>query len=727
MTISLARLTGAAALIAAIAVPTTYAQQTPQRAQGTIQESVRAVLVDIVVRDKRGQPVRDLTQADFEIVEDGAPQTIGSFAPVFEKGPQPKAPAAAAVPSATPATGAPIIGTGPGVTALVFDRLAPESRRLAAKAARDYLGSKEESADFVAVFGIDLALTPYVPFTRNAVALRKALDAILTSASSGFNTPEQRRAISEATEAATAANQSAANATGGAGGPTGGANVGTAAGAAQLAQLQMSMTQDFEQMDLDQKGYATINGLFAILKSLARIPGRKSLVLFSEGISTTAAVHRLYLGVIDAANRANVSIYTMDAVGLRTESDQAKIRDAVNAAGSVGINSGYSDTGGGGGGNPYTAGLERNEGNLRSDPANSLGELARSTGGLAFNNTNNLRQGFERIESDLRNYYLIGYTPSNAKYDGRFRNIEVVVKRPDVVVAARKGYFAIRDPGGVPVNAWEAPALGALEQKPVPNAFPVRTGSMLFPERGRPGLVPVVVEMKTAPLTFQPAANGKTYTSDVTVLVRFVDDQNQVVRKVSQHYEVNGPIEQIEGARKGEIIFYRESELPPGLYSMEAIVYDALSGKSSVRFSTVEVPKHMEGTLRVSSLVQVQRSEQVSEKDRLARNPLVVKNVLVYPNLGEPVSKSAKEVGFYFSIYPVPGRPAPEAAIELMRDGALVAQLPMPVEPADSAGRIQQVGRLPIDQLPPGTYELRAVVKQAADTVLRTTMLRIVE
>ena len=75
------------------------------------------------------------------------------------------------------------------------------------------------------------------------------------------------------------------------------------------------------------------------------------------------------------------------------------------------------------------------------------------------------------------------------------------------------------------------------------------------------------------------------------MLVRFLDPQNQVVRKVSQHYEVNGPIAALERAKQGEVIFYREPELPPGVYTMETVVYDAPSGKSSVRLSTVEVPK----------------------------------------------------------------------------------------------------------------------------------------
>jgi VWFA-related protein len=683
------------------------------------------VLVDVVVRDRRGQPVRDLSETDFELLEDGVPQTIGSFARSFEL-PSGKTPAApgSATPSSAGGAIAPFPASGPGVTALVFDRLNPEARRIAAQAARSYLGNKEESPDFVGVFGIDLSLASYSPFTRNAVVLRKALDSMVSGATVGFTSPERQQALANAEQAAAAAGQAADSAIASAGGPGGGAAVGGAPGAALLAGMAAAMQRDFQLMERDQQGYASTNGLFAIINTLGRIPGRKSLVLFSQGIAVPDAVQRLFLGVIDAANRANVSVYTMDAVGLRAESEQAKIRDAVNQAGAVGINSGYSSEGGG---SPLTNLLENNEASLRGDPANTLGELAKSTGGLFFNNTNNLRQGFERIESDLRNYYLLGYTPANNTFDGRFRNIEVRVRRSDVTIAARKGYFAVRDPGGVPVNAWEAPALGALEQKPVPNAFLVRAGAMLFPERGRPGLIPAVVELRTAPLTFQPAPGGKTYTSDVTVLVRFVDDRNRVVRKVSQHYEVTGPIDQIDGARKGEILFYRESELPAGLYTMETVVHDALAGKSSVRFSTVEVANYPESTLRVSSLVQIKRSEKVPEKERPSGSPLLVKDVVLYPNLGEPVSKSAKEIGFYFAVYPAQGGAYPEATIELMHNGKLVAQLPMPLARVDASGRIQQVGRLPIDQLPPATYELRAIVKQGTQTALRTTMLQIVD
>ncbi|MEP6593234.1 MAG: VWA domain-containing protein, partial [Acidobacteriota bacterium] len=672
----------------------------------------------------RGQPVRDLTQADFQVLEDGVPQPLGSFSRVFEgDAPPPEAAPAATGAAASAATVAGGAGgnddRAQAVTAIVFDRLSPEARRLAVQAAQGYLGNKDEAAGYIGIFGVDLSLTSYSPFTRNARVLRDALTKMGSRGSASFNSPEQQQQKATADRQA---GSGAGAATPAAPAPAAAAAVGGGRGQAMLGQMQSKMIEDFQLMERDQQGYSTTNGLFAIINTLRQLPGRKSIVLFSEGIAIPPAVQRLFLGVVDAANRANVSIYAMDAAGLRAESEQAKIRDQVNAAGAGG--GGILAAGNNGG--PLSQALEKNEDVLRQDPHNGLAGLAESTGGLMFENTNNLRQGFDRVESDLRNYYLLGYTPTNERFDGRFRNIEVKVTRPGVTVAARKGYFAVRDSGGAPVNAWEAPALGALESKPVPNAFPMRVGALLFPERDRPGLVPVVVDLKTAPITFHPAADGKTYSSDFSVLVRFLDGRNQVIRKVSQHYEINGPIADVDRAKQGEVIFYREPELSPGLYTVEAVAYDALSSKSSVRLATVEVPPTETGALRMSSLVLVKRGEKVPEKDRRAQNPLLVKDVVLYPNLGDAVNKAAKEVAFYFSIYPAAGA-APAAALQLLRDGTAVAQLPMPVPAADASGRIQVTGRLPIDQLPAATYDLRAVVRQGSAQVFRSTLLRIVE
>jgi VWFA-related protein len=724
MTSSVRLLTATCLFLGLVRLP---AQQPVAPAAGTLSEGVTAVLVDAVVRDRRGQPVRDLTEADIEVLEDGVPQTIGSFSsPMFSDGtsavPRDSATPAAGVTAGHAAAGVSQRDITPLVTALVFHNLSPEGRRRAIQAAQTYVGDKEETANYVAVFGIDLTLSPLVPFTRNGVAVRQALARIANSGAPGFNSPEDQRQKADAERLAAAANRGVSNAAA-AGGAGTAAAVGANAATAQLATMQAEMVRGFEAIDRDQQGYIATDALFAIVNTLRRLPGRKSVVVFSEGIDVPTAVHRLFLGVIDAANRANVSIYTIDAAGLRIESEQANVRDMVNGGALRGVETSYSGAAGG----AFTRELELNEYTLRNDRQAILAQLALETGGLAFSNANNLRPAFERIESDQRNYYLIGYTPTNSAYDGRYRKIQVKVRREGLAVSARKGYFAVRSPGTLPINPTEAPALAALEQKPVPNAFPIRAGALLFPERGRPGLVPVVVELTTAPLTFHPATDAKSYTSDFTVLVRFLDRDHQVVRKLSQHYEIRGELAQIDRARQGKVVFYRESELPAGVYSMETVVHDAPSGKSSVRFSTVEVPAHEENRLRMSSLVVVKRGENVVEKSAAGTGPLVVNGVALSPNLGDPVSKTSDTVPFYFALYPGKGQRGPDVMIELLQNGKPVMQLPMPVPPAAADGRIQQLGRLPLGQLTPGTYELRAIVKQSNEQVARSTLLRIVE
>ena len=702
-------------------------QAPPSRAAGTVNAGVTAVLVDVVVRDKHGMPVRDLQPADFEVLEDGVPQTVGSFKGIFDDTPAPGAAAETAPPEApTPyaIAGPRSDPMAPPVTALVFDRLSPEAQGLAVHAAKSYFGgnNKKEAPTFVGVFSIEGSLRSVTPFTRSVEQIEKGLDEMQKRGSASFGIDREHKArVAQQAESS----QQTADAAIGAAGRGGTQGIGSSPAAAALAQMESQMLTKFEELERDEQGYSQVNSLFAIIEALRPLPGRKSVVLFSEGVAIPPAVLRLFTGVIDAANRANVSIYTMDAAGLRVDSEQRKIADQVNEAAKRGLSS-YASSSRGSGNEPLTKASERNEDALRQDPHTGLGELAQDTGGQLFENTNNLRTGFERLESDLRNYYLLGYTPANATYDGKFRTIEVRVKRPGVTVAARKGYFAVRDTGGAPVNTWEAPALGALDQKPVPNAFPFRAAALSFPSKDRPGVVPVVVHLKTAPMSFPLTADEKSFQSDFAIVVRFLDPQGRVARKVSQHYEMSGEAARLPIAQNSDVLFYREPVLPPGVYTMETIVYDNPSKKASVRYSTVEVPTIDPKKLRISSLVVVDRGEHVGA-DEPKDSPLFVKDVLIYPNLTGEVSKSAKELGFFFTVYPGTTTPAPEAVLDVIQNGTRLAQLPIPLDAADGSGRIQQVGRLPLDAFAPGTYELRAIVKQGADQVYSSVMIKVSE
>src|SRR5206468_3996934 len=119
------------------------------------------------------------------------------------------------------------------------------------------------------------------------------------------------------------------------------------------------------------------------------------------------------------------------------------------------------------------------------------------------------------------------------------------------------------------------------------------------------------------------------------------------------------------------------------------IVHDALSDRASVRLATIEESQVDPGALRASDLVLVGSAERVAKAD--PGNPFLVGDMLLYPNLGEPLRKSATpELGFFFTAYPAKGS-KPQATLELLQNGARLAALPLTLGEPDSSGRIQHV------------------------------------
>lgn len=518
--------------------------------------------------------------------------------------------------------------------------------------------------------------------------------------------------------------QSNAEGTAAAGGGTGG--IAAAATDAQFATMQQRMLQTFDTLERDQRGYSTANALMAVVSSMAHLPGRKAVMFFSEGLSIPPDAQERFISVIAAANRANVSIYSVDAAGLRTLSTTQETRDEILAASKAMLsrNPSRDMTG-----EPMMAALERNENNLRLDPHSGLGLLAIQTGGRLMSNTNDFRRDFTRMDGDLQNYYMLSYVPSNGEFDGRYREISVKVSRPGVSVLHRKGYYGVRTAPTAPVLSHEAPALAFLDRTPVPNAFPVRATALRFPEADRPGLTPIVVELPTAPLTFAPAPDDeKMYRSDTTVLVRIVNLNGDVVDKMSQRYELRGEMAQVERAKQGEIIFYRQPDLPPGTYRVETIAYDALGKKASVRFTTIERPQFDASQLRLSTLVLTRRGEKVPESDRIPGSPLYVGDTLLYPNLGTPLERGAdKELGFYFVAYLAPGGGDARATLQLLKDAQPIASVGLPLPAPDAQNRIPLASRLPVEQLAAGTYELRLVVQQGSAVTSQTAPFRMTD
>jgi VWFA-related protein len=680
------------------------------------------VPLDVVVRDKKGKVIKDLTLADFEVYEDGVKQEVSSF----------RFASSTAKDSATTATA--VAGNNPGVpnqpgspkkpddrnevagisaVALVFDRLSPESRLRARDAALSYLGESVKKSEAVGVFVTDLSVVVLQPFTYDTAQIKSAIEKAgvqATSLSSSTN------AEARAARQVVVTNQLRTSS--GQGQPEPGTE-----SLAPIAQAMLTRLEYFEELQRDQQGNATAHGLLHIAAALRALPGRKAVIFFSEGLTLPPNVIEAFRSVINEANRSNVSFYAVDAAGLRTESKTAEARKEINSRSDMRMAQLGTSTENNG---PMTKDLERNEDLLRLNPESGLQQLANQTGGFLITDTNDLKDKLQKVDEDLHSYYLLSYSSNNQKYDGHFRKIEVKLKRSGLQVQTRKGYYAIKGTFGSPVLAYEVPVLAALSNPQKSESFPFYVGGYSFPDRERIGLAPVMVDVPISPFTIRVDQSKKSYDTDFSIVTLVKDQTGQVIAKLSNQYRLNGPIDKAEDAKKGRVLFYREPNLPAGNYTLETIAYDAPSGRYSVQTGKLEVPETDSSKLRLSDVVLLKRAEPAGASDENKSNPFRVANMIVSPNLGEPIQRSLKQVPFYFTVY-LPTANKPKLTIELLSQGRTLAQLPGALPDSDAFGRSQFVAGLPIEKMPTGNYELKITVSGEAGNLSRSRSFTLVD
>jgi hypothetical protein len=196
---------------------------------------------------------------------------------------------------------------------------------------------------------------------------------------------------------------------------------------------------------------------------------------------------------------------------------------------------------------------------------------------------------------------------------------------------------------------------------------------------------------------------------------------------MSQHYQLSSPAAKLDAARSGDILFYREAELPPGKYTIDAVAYDAAATVASVKSFPLEVPGSDASGLALSSLMVIDHVERVPTSDRDPSNPLYFGEALLYPNMGDPVRKStAKVLGFYFTAH-APGA-ARKALLEVSRGGQIANRLTLNLAAPDANGRVQHAGTLPLETFAPGAYELRVTLLDGTQHVAsRSTPFTVAE
>jgi VWFA-related protein len=707
-------------------------QAGPVRSPQSFTSTTTAILVDVVVRDKAGRPVMDLNAADFDVAEDGVSQKIDTFTRVSHGGGiglgvawRSPGRTLAVTPGAAGSSPSPASDAPPeeATTALVFDHLSAETLRLAQKATLDYVPMTGESGVRVGVFATEPRMHVVQRFTNDRALVRQAVARVQPS---GVAFEEQKADRSD--ELITRRRQLTGQNESGGSGVLQGSGAALAQNASALGerenelsviQTELNMLRSFDNFDRATRGYDTSLSLLAVVQALSNYPGRKTIVFFSEGLPVSPALTARLESVIDAANHANVTAYAVDAKGLRAKSTLEATRKELESFAEDRLSqvaAGRDRTE-----QPLSMAMERVEDSLKLDSRAGLARLSEDTGGFLIEQTNDLSSAFRRIDEDTQFHYLLTYTPKNEQFDGRFHAIHVKVARPGTQVFARKGYRALRMRPAAGTGSYEFAALALLGRTPLPNDFPVHAAGFSFPDPARPGLSPVLVHVSTESLRFDVDPQRSTYSGQAAILVRLRDGAGHEVQTVSQQFVLTGEAKDVEAAKKGEIIFYREPELAPGVYTMESIVFDEAASRGSARVSTLTVPAAELASLGMSSLVLVSRVEEMRNPqpaEASPAGPLYVGRQLLYPNLGEPIQKSAgSELPFYFALYgTVQGV---KVTAQLLHNGRTLAEGPVQLAPA-AGRRVQHIGRLPIGSLSAGTYELRILVTDGTRDMSRT-------
>ena len=676
----------------------------------------------------------DLKPSDFELLENDVKQTIATvelIAPGRVQGtskaaatqapagtsPVSKDGAAAASPAAAQST----------VLALVFHRLSAEGRALAQRAARAYLETNAAAGDYAGVFLIDSSLEQIQSFTTDRGKLAAAIERATTTPGATY-TRNQAMAYygdNSADVSPTAGAESAGRPLGQSGfvpklqsnmvelGSSGWAD-------RKLLELAQNMEAVYEEMMRDRNGHAESAALISLASSMGALPGRKAMVLFSEGVAVPAAVAAKFRAVIDTANRGNVSIYAVDAKGLKVQSEQAATARGIAALRGVGdddpdpVAVRERDLR-----HARTNDLERNEFVLNKDPAANLGILAKETGGFLIDGTNDLAAAFARIDADRRFHYLLTYASTNASLDGTYRRIAVRVKRRGADVRARSGYVALPVLGTVPVLRFESNALSALAATPRPTQVPLRAAAFRFPEADGSTRVALYVQAPGSGVAYFVDDNQTAWQTHFTILARIVDDQGETVRKGSQPYRMTGPAKEVHVARQGDVLFYRQPTLEAGRYTIDYALYDELSGQAGTGSLPIVVPSHESSALAMSDVVLVDHAEAVPADQKDPRNPLYLGATLIYPNLGTPIVRSRRGSLVFFYTARAGTRPL-TGRVELVQDGRVIATRVLTVPSADDTGLVQHANELPLDEIGAGPYDLRVSLSDGRDTVSRT-------
>jgi VWFA-related protein len=557
---------------------TGQAEQKVEDADVVLRISVNLVQVDAVVTDAKGRQVTDLKPEDFTILQDNRPQRITHFSYISVAGQ--RAPAAA--PPTRPATLADKLAPPPPPTklrpeqirrtvALVVDDLGLswESSVQVRAALKKFLDTQMQPGDLVAIIRTGAGMGALQQFSSDKRQLYAAVERV------------RYNLMGRAGISAFAPMESNAS-----------------AGEGEQPQMMGETPEELRERVFSVGMLGAVN---FIVRGLKTLPGRKSIVLFSDNLRIlnrqgfNYEVIESLRSLTDQANRAGVVIYGVDPRGLPTLS--------LTAADNV---SGMSAE-------RVMAQLQQRHDD-HFDSQVGIRYLAEQTGGFYITNNNDINWGLDRVLEDQDGYYLIGYTPDRSTFDektGRrlFHRIRVRVNRPGLRVRSRTGFYGISDEGSRPVYRTREEQMLASITSPFGSGNVRLRLTPVFgydPKRG--SFVRTMLHIDGGDLTFSPdtslGPDTGWYKTVLDLLVMTFGDNGAITDQSSTTYTIRARGKEYELARQNGFFYtVAHAVKKPGAYQLRVAVRDTATEKVGSASQFIEVPDVKKGKLVLTGLM----------------------------------------------------------------------------------------------------------------------------
>ena len=703
------------AAIAGVLGSAAYAQQSQNSdtQAPVIKAKSEEVLLDVVVRDRKGRSVNDLKPEDFQVFDNGELRQISYFRLV---------------------EGSEAIAAGGSRTQLdplrqirlvtmIFQCWNNDARRLARDAGLDLLKSELPQNVYMAVMTIDHKLEVLQAFTNDRNLLRQGVERATRSQNTDFSadTEQVRKQLEQMlgpnTTGAESPQQQIDNTDTALRAPAQG-RAPDAAGMANIAMAQMvlQMLESEQSNAMVEGGRTNIYALLDAVKEQYRLPGRKTILYFTEGgFVIPQGMEEPFKSVISVANRSNVSFYALDAHGLTTWSANSGSIDTLKRAAQSAADQMNND--GSRAVRPDEAKVfDTSIQSTRGNTQNTLASLAESTGGILIANTNDFRGPLRKLEEDILTYYEITYSPGIKSYDGSFRKITVKMNSSDLHVQTRSGYIALPPSigaKGVPLHAYEFPLLTALDSPQLPHAFGYHSEALHFRGQRDQSVCELVMDVPLDVLTFSKNRTGQM-EGRLSYVALLKDTKGEVTKKFQNDVPINVDEAKFAALKASHFIYTEHFDLPSGRYSLETAVLDSEGEKISARKSSIIIPSASD-KLALSS-ISIVRSAKDKESSTNADDPMLIGSKLISPTLSPVISKADGTVSFYMVIYPDKKISSPpQLVMEFSKDGEVLGSGSPELTPPDKDGWIRYVATVPLSTLPPGQFTIRFIVKQGPE------------